>query len=361
MMNTVVRKIDIEKVNREYINEAGAVLQNGGLVAFPTETVYGLGGNAYDVLASEKIYAAKGRPSDNPLIAHIAEEQMLYEIAAYVPENAKKMMKAFWPGPLTMVFKKTEKVPYETTGGLETVAVRMPNHPVALELIKAAGVPVAAPSANTSGRPSPTKAEHVEEDLSGRIDMILDGGQVGIGIESTIVDMTSEVPMILRPGYITRGMIEKVIGEVSEDIVVNAKTVQDMGQKDYAPKAPGMKYKHYAPKAELTMYEGPINVVVDTINEEIKKAKKAGLKTGVIATEESKDKYNADYVVSIGSRNDEETIARNLYDVLRNFDGTDADVIYGETFYEDEFGCSIMNRLIKAAGYNLVQVREDEI
>ena len=156
------KEVDIEKVNREYINEAGAVLKNGGLVAFPTETVYGLGGNAYDVLASEKIYAAKGRPSDNPLIAHIAEEQMLYEIAAYVPENAKKMMKAFWPGPLTMVFKKTEKVPYETTGGLETVAVRMPNHPVALELIKAAGVPVAAPSANTSGRPSPTKAEHVE-------------------------------------------------------------------------------------------------------------------------------------------------------------------------------------------------------
>lgn len=197
---------------------------------------------------------------------HIAGEEALEEIAEEIPESAKKLMKAFWPGPLTMVFKKTEKVPYETTGGLDTVAVRMPNHKVALELIRAAGVPVAAPSANTSGRPSPTKAEHVIEDLSGKIDMIIDSGIAGIGIESTIVDMTGDVPMILRPGYITKGMISKILGEVTEDKVVSAKTIEDIGDKDYKPKAPGMKYKHYAPKAELTVFEGSILKVIETIN-----------------------------------------------------------------------------------------------
>ncbi len=360
-MDTVIRKIDTEKINTEYVKEAGEVLRNGGLVAFPTETVYGLGGNAFDKNASHKIYSAKGRPSDNPLIVHIADEEALEEIAEEIPESAKKLMKAFWPGPLTMVFKKTEKVPYETTGGLDTVAVRMPNHKVALELIRAAGVPVAAPSANTSGRPSPTKAEHVIEDLSGKIDMIIDSGIAGIGIESTIVDMTGDVPMILRPGYITKGMISKILGEVTEDKVVSAKTIEDIGDKDYKPKAPGMKYKHYAPKAELTVFEGSILKVIETINKIAKKEMANGKKVGIIATDETIDKYKADVVVSIGTRKDEGSIARSLYDILRGFDDKDIDIILGESFYEDEFGYAIMNRMIKAAGYKIVEVGRDEI
>ena len=360
-MDTVIRKIDTEKINTEYVKEAGEVLRNGGLVAFPTETVYGLGGNAFDKNASYKIYSAKGRPSDNPLIVHIADEEALEEIAEEIPESAKKLMKAFWPGPLTMVFKKTEKVPYETTGGLDTVAVRMPNHKVALELIRAAGVPVAAPSANTSGRPSPTKAEHVIEDLSGKIDMIIDSGIAGIGIESTIVDMTGDVPMILRPGYITRGMISKMLGEVTEDKVVSAKTIEDIGDKDYKPKAPGMKYKHYAPKAELTVFEGSILKVIETINKIAQKEMANGKKVGIIATDETIDKYKADVVVSIGTRKDEGSIARSLYDILRGFDDKDIDIILGESFYEDEFGYAIMNRMIKAAGYKIVEVGRDEI
>lgn len=360
-METIVKCIDSQNINGNDMKQAGEILRQGGLVAFPTETVYGLGGNAFDKNASAKIYGAKGRPSDNPLIVHIAAIEELENIVAYIPENAYKMMEAFWPGPLTMVFKKNKNIPFETTGGLDTVAVRMPNHYIALELIKEAKVPIAAPSANTSGRPSPTKAQHVVDDLWGKIEMIIDGGEVGIGIESTIVDMTSEIPMILRPGYITKGMIEKVIGEVEVDRVVTAKSILDIGQKEYKPKAPGMKYKHYAPKAELTMFEGDQEDVVKRINKEVQKSIKAGLKVGVLATDETKNEYEADYVVSIGTRKEEESIAKSLYGVLRYFDTTNADVIYGETFYDDEFGWSIMNRLIKAAGYKLIQVGKDEI
>ncbi len=354
-MKTLLRVCNESDIKSEYLTEAGNILKNGGLVAFPTETVYGLGGNAYDKNASGKIYAAKGRPSDNPLIVHIADEDSLYEVASFVPKKAVLMMKRYWPGPLTMVFKKKDTVPYETTGGLDTVAVRMPNHKVALEMIKAAGVPIAAPSANTSGRPSPTKASHVIEDLDGKIDMILDGGEVGIGIESTIIDMTTDIPMLLRPGYITKAMIEEVIGEISEDKVVNAKTKEGISG-DYKPKAPGMKYRHYAPKADLTMFEGDISKVVDTINRFAKENMEKGIKVGIIATDETVDKYTADYVVSIGERCHEETIAKRLYGVLRDFDSTDIEIILSETFYDDEFGYAIMNRLIKAAGYKLIQV-----
>lgn len=360
-MNTVVKKINIENICMDYINEAGNILNSGGLVAFPTETVYGLGGNALDKTAAKRIYQAKGRPSDNPLIVHISSPEELKDIVEYIPENAGKMMEAFWPGPLTLIFKKKDIIPYETTGGLDTVAVRMPNHEVALELIKAAKVPIAAPSANTSGRPSPTKAEHVIEDLSGKIDMIVDSGSVGIGIESTIVDVTSEIPMILRPGYITRGMIEKVIGKVCEDKVVSAKTLGDIGEKGYRPKAPGMKYKHYAPKAELTVFEGDIEKVIAAINEISKTERDKNHKVGIIATDETINRYEGDIIVSIGTRADESSIAKSLYDILRSFDSEDVDIILSESFYEDEFGCAIMNRMIKAAGYRIVKVGKDEI
>ncbi len=354
-MNTIIKTTDAINVNKDIINEAGAIIKRGGLVAFPTETVYGLGANGMDEEAAAKIYAAKGRPSDNPLILHISDIGMLEDIVSEIPENARLLMDKFWPGPMTLVFKKKPGVPYGTTGGLDTVAVRYPAHNVALEIISAAGTPIAAPSANTSGRPSPTKASHVIEDMDGKIDMIVDGGEVGIGIESTIIDVTSEIPMILRPGYITKGMVEELIGQVQVDKVVIAKSIEEIGG-DYKPKAPGMKYRHYAPKAELTMYEGDIENVVKKINSLSEIAVTEGKKVGIIATEETKNRYNASKVVSIGTRKDEASIAKGLYGILRDFDTMDVDVIYSETFYDDDLGQAIMNRLIKAAGYRIETV-----
>ena len=349
-MKTKVIRMNLDNISYEAIEEAGKILQDGGLVAFPTETVYGLGGNALDEQAAEKIYAAKGRPSDNPLIIHIAELDALHKIVTEVPEKAKMLAYAFWPGPLTMIFPKKETVPYGTTGGLETVAVRMPNHPLALALIRSAGGYVAAPSANTSGRPSPTLAEHVEEDMMGRIDMILDGGPVGIGLESTIVDFTEDVPVILRPGYINQQMLEDVIGEVQMDkglIASNSKI---------APKAPGMKYRHYAPTAELLVVEGNPENVQKKIRELTKEKMDAGCKVGIIATDESVTAYPQGIVKSIGTRMHEESIAQHLFSVLREFDDSGVDYIYSESFDTPQMGQAIMNRLLKAAGQQRILV-----
>lgn len=370
MQTKIVKATENIKNDMYLYEEAGQILRDGGLVAFPTETVYGLGGNGLDSNASRKIYAAKGRPSDNPLILHIADVEMLYDIAQNINEKAEGLIKAFWPGPLTMVFCKTKKVPFETTGGLESVAVRMPSHPVAAAMIRAAGVPVAAPSANISGRPSPTLARHVAEDMAGRIEMIIDGGNIDIGIESTIVDMTSEPPVILRPGYVTKEMLEEVIGEVRLDPTLLTKPTEDLH-----PKAPGMKYRHYAPKAELTLYEGDIKKVTETIFEEMLKKVKQGKRVAVIATEESKLIYDGllsetvhdvngkpaeedcEFIM-LGSRHDEESIARNLYAALRECDEKQVDCIYSETFSLDNFGQAIMNRLRKAAGYNIINLND---
>lgn len=352
-MKTLIKNVDPKSVTGDQLSDAGEIIKNGGLVAFPTETVYGLGGDAFNSKSSEKIYLAKGRPSDNPLIVHIADREDVNLVAMDVSEGANKLMDKFWPGPLTIILKKSDRVPFETTGGLSTVAVRMPDHRVALELIRSAGVPIAAPSANTSGKPSPTKAQHVIEDLDGRIDMIIDAGQVGIGIESTIVDMTGEKPIILRPGYITKEMMEKEIGRVLVDRVVLARSMEELSMDNYSPKAPGMKYKHYAPKAQLTMYEGDEIKVAEKINQMIQMNTKAGKKVGVICTNETRKHYRGGMVVSIGSRQKEETIAHNLYDVLRGFDAAEVDCIYSETFCTEGLGQAIMNRLIKAAGYQV--------
>lgn len=357
MMKTTVEKYieNDRNQNSELMKKAGAIIKNGGLVAFPTETVYGLGANALDTDAAKKIYEAKGRPSDNPLIAHIADKEQVYVLAKNISHKAEKLMEKFWPGPMTLVFEKQDIVPMGVTGGLNTVAVRMPDNEVALGLIKASGVPIAAPSANSSGRPSPTLAGHVLEDMDGRIDMIIDGGQVNIGIESTIVDMTSEPPMILRPGYITRSMLEQEIGEVAVDKITTIKDKSELSE-DYKPKAPGMKYRHYAPKADFIMFEGDIKEVVAHINKLAKNNDEKGIKTGIIATDETISEYGNGTVVSIGSRRIRETVAKNLYKVLRDFDGMQVDVIYGETFYDDDLGSAIMNRLIKAAGYMIEKV-----
>ena len=379
---------DRNHIKDEELKEAAGILRSGGLVAFPTETVYGLGGNALDEDAARKIYAAKGRPSDNPLIAHVSCVEEVEPLVKEIPEAGRKLMEAFWPGPLTMIFPKSEKVPYGTTGGLDTVAIRMPDDPVANRLIALAGVPVAAPSANTSGRPSPTTADHVWQDMNGRIDMIIDGGPVGIGVESTIVDVSSAVPAVLRPGAITMEMLEEVLGEVSVDPAILGPLSADV-----RPKAPGMKYKHYAPKADLTLVEPgtgadresraeqvtgaeqkngadrntgaypetgldetQLQAMIRKVRELSREKIEAGYKVGVICTDESRDCYTDGEVRSIGARKSQPSVAHNLYALLREFDDLGVDYIFSESFPKDHLGQAIMNRLCKAAGYKIVKV-----
>lgn len=353
-METIIEKIKKEQLNNEenqsIIEHAGEILRCGGLVAFPTETVYGLGADALNETAAHKIYTAKGRPSDNPLIVHITNMEALEEIAYIIPEEARVIAEAYWPGPLTMIFEKTDRVPYGTTGGLETVAVRMPSDPVARAVIDAGGGFIAAPSANTSGRPSPTTAGHVEEDLSGRIDMIIDGGAVDIGVESTILDMTVTPPMILRPGAITREMLEALIGEVTEDRAIIS------ANSNTPPKAPGMKYRHYAPRADLSIVEGPIELVIEAINHMAAERADGGYRVGIIGTEETVERYTSGIVKCIGTRADEATIANHLYGVLREFDEEKVDFIYSESFATGGIGNAIMNRLLKAAGHHVISI-----
>ncbi|MFA9464816.1 MAG: L-threonylcarbamoyladenylate synthase [Velocimicrobium sp.] len=349
-MNTKIIKIDEYDFSQNELCLAAEILQKGGLVAFPTETVYGLGGDGMKEDAAKKIYEAKGRPSDNPLIIHISDLEMLDKLAKTIPETGKKLAEKFWPGPLTMIFNKKEAVPYGTTGGLDTVAVRMPSHPIARALIRISGVCIAAPSANTSGRPSPTKASHVRDDLDGKIDMIIDGGTVGIGIESTIVDLTSDIPTILRPGFITKKMLEDVVGEVEVDKAILTMTADP----NLIPKAPGMKYKHYAPKGALIILEGNTNAVIKEINKRVKCKLLEGKKVGVITSSETQDAYDAGVIKVIGARGNEITIAQSLYSILRDFDDLGVDFIYSESFFSDDLGQAIMNRLLKAAGYQVV-------
>ncbi len=332
------------------LRRAGAVLKAGGLVAFPTETVYGLGGDGLNRESARKIYAAKGRPSDNPLIVHICRFEDIYEIAKTLPEAAEKLAAAFWPGPLTMILPKSARVPYETTGGLDTVAVRFPSHPVAQKLIEYGGGYIAAPSANLSGKPSPTEARYVMKDMDGRADMIVDGGPVGIGLESTIVDLTVERPQILRPGFVTEKMLAEVLGAVDMDVTV---IKPDSGQ---IPKAPGMKYRHYAPEGEMVLVEGEPGKVAAYINEQTASDRALGFKTGVIATSEMAAAYRADVVKCLGSRCDEESIARSLFTALREFDDEKVGKIYSESFPDRDLGQAIMNRLLKAAGHRVVRV-----
>ena len=352
-MNTEVIKIEENNIDSDAgsaLERAGSIIRDGGLVAFPTETVYGLGGDALNPESSKKIYAAKGRPSDNPLIVHVADMESVADIVKEIPEAARKLADAFWPGPLTMIMNKSDKVPYETTGGLDTVAIRMPNNKIALELIRQSGGYIAAPSANTSGRPSPTVARYCVEDLSGKIEMIIDGGQVGIGLESTIVDLTSGTPMILRPGYITKEMLSGVLGAVEID-----RTIIDGNSKE-RPKAPGMKYRHYAPKGELTIVEGSQDDVVAYINDRARAARADGKRVGVIGTDATKSLYVADVVKSVGNRENEATIAHELFKVLREFDDENMDVMFSESFDDSGIGQAIMNRLLKAAGHNVVRI-----
>ena len=350
-MNTIIVKIDVDQFHISELDQAARIIRMGGLVAFPTETVYGLGANALDADASKKIYEAKGRPSDNPLIVHIASSEDMDFLAEDIPLKAYQLAEVFWPGPLTIILKKKPCVPFGTTGGLDTVALRLPANKIARELIIQSGVYIAAPSANTSGKPSTTKAEHVIEDLDGKIDMILDGGKSTLGLESTIVDLTGDKPYILRPGCITQHMLQSVIGQIEYDPAILGKC-----EDNIIPRAPGMKYRHYAPEGIVTIYEGNTEAVIQEINRSAKREMENGKTVGIIATEETKMAYQFGVIKTIGSRNDEASIAAGLYDILREFDKMHTEFIFTESFSDNRLGHAIMNRLLKAAGYHVVKL-----
>lgn len=380
MLTKVYRIEDIEK-DYEAIYEAAALIKQGQVVAFPTETVYGLGANALKGQAVDGIFKAKGRPNDNPLIVHISRVKDIKPLVSELPLMIYPLIERFWPGPLTIILKKSSRVPDETTAGLNTVAIRMPNHPIALALIKEAGIPIAAPSANRSGKPSPTTAQHVFDDLSGSIPMILDGiSPCQVGLESTVLDMSGEVPTILRPGGITPGELKKVLGNVRVDGAV----LKPLG-KGQAPKSPGMKYMHYSPKAQVIIFRGEnLDKMVNEIYRIEKEYISKGQKVGILATDETVHRYegknvvnmeseweidkatykhdsaikshDSEYIISMGSRNNPASIAAHLFASLREFDNLDVDIILAEWVDEEEEGLAIMNRMIRAAGFYVIDV-----
>lgn len=345
-MKTEILKIESENES-EPIERAAEFLRDGKLVVFPTETVYGLGANGLDKEAVAKIFEAKERPQDNPLILHIAEQEQVLDLVKYVPPKAKDLMDMFWPGPLTMIFERSEIVPNEITAGLDTVAIRMPSHPIAHAILKKANIPVAAPSANTSGKPSPTRLSHVLTDMDGKVDMIVDGGLANWGIESTVLDITADPPVILRPGGVTKEDLELFLGEIEVDqttIEAEAGTI---------PKSPGQKYKHYAPDAEAYLFAGNLDNVAKEVNKRIKEYGDG--RTAVLCTDETKDLYEgAALVISMGSRNNLEEVAQNLFDSLRTCDQEHVDIIFVEGFELQGLGMGIMNRLLKACGGKVV-------
>ena len=346
-MKTKISNIDINDIDTEQIKEQAEILREGKTVIFPTETVYGLGANALDEEAVVKIYEAKGRPSDNPLIVHIYQKEEIYDLAKNINENAHKIMDEFWPGPITVILNKKEVVPYRTSGGLETVAIRMPSHKIARQLIKEAGIPIAAPSANISGRPSPTKAEHVHEEMDGRVSGMILGGNSDFGLESTVVDLTQEIPMILRPGSITKEQLEGIVGKVNVDPALLRK------EDNKIAKAPGMKYKHYAPNADVYIVSGENKDVIERINELVAINNNKGLKTGVMCLDQNKNEYNGT-VITLGSSLEE--VGMNLFDVLRIMDKNQVDIVYSEEFTNEGIGQAIMNRLLKSSGYKIIKV-----
>lgn len=349
-METIILKIDPNNIDLNKIKLAARIIKNGGLVAFPTETVYGLGANALDEEAVQKIFIAKNRPIDNPVIVHIANIDDLYILAERIPDKALELASRFWPGPLTLLLKKSELVPDVTTAGLDTIAIRMPNHPIALELIRESEVPIAAPSANLSGRPSPTTAEHVIRDLNGKIDMIIDGGEVIFGVESTVLDLTSEPPYILRPGPITIEEIKTIIKNAEVHPVAKAeKPIETI-----IAKSPGVKYRHYAPSAELIVVEGDPQKIPFKIQNIVDEQIRRGKKVGIITTEENANFYKMGNIKIVGKRSEPRTIAKNLFKTLRELDNEKVDIIIAEGIEPTGIGLAVMNRLRKASGYHIV-------
>lgn len=352
MKKTLVLKVDPENPQVDAIRTAADIIKQGGLVAFPTETVYGLGADALNPDAVKALFKAKRRPPDNPPIVHVGDPRDVYKLAREVPEKAEQLIRRFWPGPLTLILKREEIVPDVTVSGLDTIAIRMPKHNVALALIRESGCPIAAPSANLAGRPSPTTAQHVLEDLNGRIDAILDAGPTKIGVESTVLDLTVDPPQILRPGGTPYEALKEVLGRVE----LHPVAVADRKIHVNKARSPGMKHRHYAPKAKMVVVEGNLRAVVEKVAELVEFYRSRKEKVGVLATDETASLYGADVVKSLGSRSRMEEIAKNLFRLLRELDAEGVDIIIAEGVPTEGLGLAVMNRLRKASGYRIVKV-----
>jgi L-threonylcarbamoyladenylate synthase len=351
MKKTLVLKVNPDAPNSEAIRLAANLIRKGGLVAFPTETVYGLGADALNPKAVLALFKAKRRPLDNPPIVHVGRIADVYKLAREVSSKAERVMEIFWPGPLTLIFKRSNIVPDVTVAGLDTIAVRMPKHNVALALIRESSCPIAAPSANLAGKPSPTTAEHVLEDLYGRIGAVLDAGPTLIGVESTVLDMTVNPPQILRPG----GTPYEALMEVLERVELHPVAVAEKELPVDKARSPGIKHRHYAPKAEMIVVEGELSAVIEKMKELIEDYKRKGLKVGVLATHETIAHYDADVVKSIGSRSNLAEIARKLFKTLREFDLEEVDMIIAEGIPAEGLGLAVMNRLRKASSYKIIK------
>lgn len=356
LVSTQLIKIDRKNPDFSVLKIPAAIISKGGLAAFPTETVYGLGGDALNPESAKKIYTAKSRPCDNPLIVHIADISQLKLLAEDIPERAYLLAEKFWPGPMTLILKKSSIVPYETSGGLDTVAVRLPADDIARQLIRLSKTAIAAPSANTSGKPSPTLASHVVEDLGGRIDVIIDAGPAEIGLESTIIDVSTSETVILRPGALSLYAVKKIIPDAYR-AVYDKKLFKD---KKLKPKAPGMKYRHYAPCADILIVKGNCRAVAEKISGLVKDDITKRRRAGIITLEENLQLYDqirhSACIIVVGSKKDKKSTAHNLFKVLRQFDKAGVDIIYSEAFERDGIGEAVMNRLLKAASYKVIDV-----
>ena len=350
-MKTLLLKVNSEKPNVKKIQIAAEIIRKGGLVAFPTETVYGLGADALNPDAVLALFEAKNRPLDNPPIVHVADQKEVYGLVLEGPPKAKVLMDKFWPGPLTLIFKRSTIVPKVTVAGLDTIAIRMPKHKVALELIRQSRCPIAAPSANLAGKPSPTTAQHVFEDLNRRIDAIIDGGATNIGVESTVVDLSVEPPILLRPGGTPFEALRKVLCDLKLHPFVDAKQELSLQQI----RSPGMKHKHYAPKSEVILVEGKVPALMAKIKSLSEFYKGEGKKVGILATDETRTAYHADVIKSLGSRSNLATVAQNLFRLLREVDAENVDIIIAEGVSSEGLGLAVMNRLRKASAYHIIK------
>jgi len=351
MKKTLLLKVNSHEPEIEKIRTAAEFIKKGGLVAFPTETVYGLGADALSSKAVLGLFEAKKRPLDNPPIVHVENVKDVYRLANTVPSKAERLMRKFWPGPLTLIFRRSEIVPDVTVAGLDTIAIRMPRHRVALALVRESSCPIAAPSANLAGKPSPTSAKHVFDDLNGRIDAILDAGPTRIGVESTVLDLTVDPPQILRPGGTSWEVLKEILGDVKLHPLVAAEKELPIEKT----RSPGMKHKHYAPNAEVIVVEGDVTAVIRKVKELADSYVRKGIRVGVLATDETIAHYKANVVKSLGSKYNLPVVAKNLFRLLREFDAEGVDVIVAEGVPAEGLGLAVMNRLRKASGYNIVK------
>ncbi len=350
MKKTLVLRVNPQEPDLEKIRIAARLVRDGGLVAFPTETVYGLGADALNPEAIQMLFKAKGRPPDNPLIIHVGNKEDVSGLVELVTHKCEMLIEKFWPGPLTLILRRSKIVPDVTVSGLDTIAVRMPRHATALSLIRESGCPIAAPSANLSGRPSPTTAQHVLEDLECRIDAVLDGGPTPIGMESTVLDMTADQPQVLRPGGTPFESLRKVL----KNVKLHPAAVAYRSSVPNEPRSPGLKYRHYAPAADVTVVEGGLTAVVGKIQALADFHAEKGRRVGILCTDETIAQYKAEVVKSLGSRKDLSTVAQNLYRLLREFDLEGVDIILAEGIPSRGFGLAVMNRLRKASGFKIV-------